>query len=259
MATEQEMNGQETKPTESEKHEPSAIELKAMEEGWVPQEEWSGDPDAWRPAKEFVDRGELFKKIDDQNRTVKELKRALADMQKHHESVRETEYKRALEALKDQKKTAILEQDADAVISIDDKMDLVKEEMRKLGQQQVPEPQEINPEFAAWTNKNKWYLTDEPMKAYADAVGRSLASKGMAPTDVLAEVEKQVKSQFRDKFVNPNRDKPGSVEGSSPRGGKTSDSFTLTDEERKVMNRFVRTGVMTEDQYIKDLKAVRGA
>lgn len=245
---------------EPQSKEPTAIELKAMEEGWVPQEEWEGDPDQWRPAKEFVDRGELFKKIDDQNRTVKDLKRALDDMKRHHATVRETEYKRALESLKDQKKTAILEQDADAILQIDDKMDLVKEEMTKLNQEPKQFTQsEVAPEFAAWVNKNKWYNDDEPMRAYADAIGRSLAVGGMQPPQVLIEVEKRVKSQFKDKFENPNRSKPGAVEGSTSRGGRSNDSFALSDDERRVMQRFVRSGVMTEEQYIKDLKAVRGA
>ena len=82
----------------------SPTEQKAMEAGWVPQDQWEGDPDQWRPAKEFVDRGELFKKIEDQNRTIKEFKRALDDLKGHHAKTRETEYARALQVLKSQKK-----------------------------------------------------------------------------------------------------------------------------------------------------------
>ena len=78
----------------------TAIEQRALDQGWVPKDEWAGEPDDWRPAREFLDRGELFKKIDDQNRTIKDLKRAQADFAKHHEKVREIEFKRALESLK---------------------------------------------------------------------------------------------------------------------------------------------------------------
>lgn len=96
------------------------------------------------------------------------------------------------------------------------------------------------------------------MRAYADALGRDLAYKGLSPKEVLKEVERQVKMEFPNKFTNPNRDKPGAVEGSSNKGGKSSDSFQLSDDERRVMQRFVRSGVMTEAEYIKDLKSVRG-
>lgn len=238
---------------------PTAVEVKAMDEGWVPQDQWEGDPDLWRPAKEFVDRGELFKKIDDQNRTVKELKRALDDMKKHHSQVRETEYAKALTALKEQKQTALEDGNAAQVIKLDDQIDLVKDEQKALkAEPAVSAETSPSPEFTNWTNRNKWYDTSQPMRAYADALGRELAYGGMEPSKVLAEVERQVKQEFPNKFTNPNRDKPGVVEGSSSKGGKANESFALSDEERRVMQRFVRSGVMTEAEYIKDLKSVRG-
>lgn len=237
----------------------TAAEEKAMEQGWVPQDQWDGDPEQWRPAKEFLDRGELFKKIEDQNRTIKEFKRALDDLKGHHSKTREVEYARALEALKMQKQSAIEEGDGAAVIKLDDQIDLVKDEQQRLKQQNSqPTEDIINPEFANWVDKNKWYETSEPMKAYADALGRNLAASGLSPSAVLQEVEKQVKLEFPHKFTNPNRNKPGAVEGSSNKGGKGNDSFTLTDEERRVMQRFVRTGAMSEKDYIAELKRIKG-
>ncbi|MDE3022466.1 MAG: hypothetical protein KGI54_11475 [Pseudomonadota bacterium] len=239
--------------------EPTAIELRAMESGWVPEDQWQGDPELWRPAKEYVDRGELFKKIDDQNRTIKDFKRALDDLKGHHAKVRETEYARALVALKEQKKTALEDGDAAGVIKIDDQIDLVKEEQKRLAMpQQTQQTSEAAPEFTNWVARNKWYDTSEPMRAYADSLGRKLAAAGTSTEEVLREVERQVKQEFPHKFVNPNRGKPGAVEGSSPKGGKAGDNFALSDDERRVMQRFVRSGVMTEAQYIKDLKSVRG-
>lgn len=259
MANELEIK-QEQPVVEPSKVEPSAVELRAMEAGWVPEDEWDGDKSQWRPAKEFLDRGELFKKIDDQNRTVKELKRALDDMKRHHTTVRETEYARALSSLKDQKRAALEDGDAAKVVQLDDQIDLVRDEQTKLKQTEPSSSQEEAPapEFVSWVDRNKWYESSQPMRAYADALGRDLAYKGMPPGDVLKEVERLVKQEFPTKFKNPNRDKPGSVEGSSTKGGKTGGSFVLSDDERRVMQRFVRSGVMTEEQYVKDLKSVRG-
>jgi hypothetical protein len=243
-----------------EKQEPTAVEQKAMESGWVPEDEWDGDKSQWRPAKEFLDRGELFKKIDDQNRTVKELKHALDDMKRHHNSVRETEYARALVNLKTQKQTALEEGDAATVVRIDDQIDLVRDEQTKLKQtsNQVEYSPEPAPEFTAWASRNKWYDSDTNMKTWADGIGRNLAAAGMKPDNVLREIEKQVKDVFPNKFRNVNRDKPGAVVGSTNKGGKANGSFVLSDDERRVMQRFVRSGVMTEEQYVKDLKSVRG-
>ena len=253
-----EENTPDTKPESTTAPELSAIELRAMETGWVPEDQWEGDPELWRPAKEYVDRGELFKKIDDQNRTIKDFKRALDDLKGHHAKVRETEYARALVALKEQKKTALEDGDAAGVIKIDDQIDLVKEEQKRLAMPQTQQTTEAAPEFTNWVARNKWYDTSEPMRAYADSLGRKLAAAGTSTEEVLREVERQVKQEFPHKFVNPNRGKASAVEGSSPKGGKSADSFALSDDERRVMQRFVRSGVMTEQQYIKDLKSVRG-
>jgi len=97
------------------------------------------------------------------------------------------------------------------------------------------------------------------MKVFADEVGVKLARAGVSPEKVLEEVEKQVRIEFPQRFRNPNKDKPGAVEGSVNKGGKSDNSYQLSDIERQVMQRFVRTGVMTEKQYIEDLKRGNGA
>lgn len=236
-------------------------EQKAMEAGWVPKDQWDGDPEEWRDAKTFNDRGELFKKIEDQNRTIKEFKRALEDMKVHHSKVREVEYKRALEALREQKAAAVEAGDGAAVVKLDDQIDLVKEEQTKL--RQNPTQQEVdnspNPEFTQWVNRNKWYETDRAMKAVADDLGRELALRGQSPSEVLKEVERQIKQEFPHKFRNANRDKPNAVEGSAGKGVSSKDDFVLSEDEKRIMDRFVRTGAITREQYIKDLKATRGA
>ena len=238
----------------------TAAEEKAMEQGWVPKDEWEGDPDAWRPAKEFLDRGELFKKIDDQNRTIKQFKQALDDLSKHHAKVRETEYTRALESLKAQKVTALEEGDAAAVVKLDDQIDLVKDAQTQLkAQPQGTTPEVLNPQFVNWVNRNKWYETDEGMKGYADSIGRGMAASGMTPDMVLLEVEKKIKAEFPHKFRNPNRDKPGSVEGSASKGGKTKDDYVLSDDENRVMQRFIKTiPGFSKEKYITELKRVNG-
>jgi hypothetical protein len=238
----------------------SAAEQQAMEQGWVPQDEWEGDPEQWRPAKEFLDRGELFKKIEDQNRTIKEFKRALDDLKGHHAKTRETEYARAIQALKAQKIAALEDGDAAAVVKLDDQIDLVKDEQSKLKQAAFqPQQEQLNPEFVNWVDKNKWYETSQPMRAYADALGRDLAYKGLAPGEVLKEVERQVRDEFPQKFRNANRDKPGAVESSTNKGVKGNNDVSLSDDERRVMQRFVRTGVMTEKEYMVELKRIKGA
>lgn len=245
---------------EQQEKEPTAVEQKAMEQGWVPQEQWEGDPDQWRPAKEFLDRGELFKKIDDQSRTIKEVRKALDEMRKHNARIAEVEYKRALDTLKQQKKDALLEGDADAVIDIDEKIDLVKDAQKEA--QATPQSnsdvESFHPAFNAWKERNSWYENNRAMRAFADRIGAEAAASGKSVTDVLSEVEREVKKEFAEKFVNPNRAKAPGVEGSTNKGGGKKDTFELTPLERQVMHRLVKAGALTEEKYIEDLKKTRG-
>ncbi len=244
--------------------EPTSVELNAMDAGWVPKEEYlkkeHAEEHKWVDAGEFLRRGELFKKIEDQSKQLKDVRSALNEMKKLHGQVREVEYKRALDALREQKKTALQEGDAEAVIAADERIDLVKEQVKQL-QAEPPAVQESStehPEFVAWQEQNNWYRSSVPMKAFADALGQELSRAGNSPSEVLRKVAAEVRKEFPNKFRNPNQEKPGTVESGGNRGTSSKGSIVLTDEERRVMNNFVRQGVLTEKQYLEDLKKVRG-
>jgi len=237
------------------------VEQEAMESGWVPKDKFEGDEHKWVPADEFLRRGELFKKIEDQSKQLKDVRKALADMAKLHSQVREVEYKRALDELKKQRKEALIDGDADAFEAVEEKIELVKEEQATL-KTKIDVPQETegtsHPEFQAWVAQNSWYNTNEPMRAFADALGSQLSRSGKSPSEVLREVAKAVREEFPKRFTNPNRDKPNAVESGQSKGRSTSGGFVLTDEERQIMNRFIRTGaIKDEKEYIESLKKVR--
>lgn len=248
-------------------NEPSPVEVEARASGWVPKEEFHGDEHKWVDAGEFVRRAPLFQKIDLQTRELKEVKRTLDMLKQHHSQVRETEYKRALDSLKAAKREAYVDGDPDKIVELDDKIDMVKEAQRKFEVEQASEaarattPEVIHPEFAAWTRRNPWYDASKPMRAFADALGIELRASGMSPTEVLKQVEIQVKEEFPNKFRNANRDKAASVEGAGKGGGKSSSSgeASLTEDERRIMNTFVRSKIMTKEEYIAELKKVKGA
>lgn len=250
---------------EIQTNEPDVVEVEARASGWVPQDEFHGDPHKWVDAGEFVRRAPLFQKIDMQTRELKEVKRSLDMLKQHHSQVRETEYKRALDSLKAAKRDAFVDGDPDKIVEIEDKIELVKEAQRTFTAEQAAEahratnPEVIHPEFAAWTKRNSWYDSSKPMRAYADSLGIELRATGMSPSEVLKQVENQVKEEFPNKFRNANRDKAHSVEGTSKGGNKSSNSgeASLTEQERKIMNTFVRSGVMTKEKYIADLKQIK--
>lgn len=245
-----------------EPHQFTEIEQRAASEGWVPQEEWTGDPDQWRPAKEFVDRGELFRKIEDQKRELKQVRAAIEDLGRHHRQVKEIAYKEALATLRAQKKEALEAGDADAVIALDDKIADTREAQKQAmvePQKEVHQPQEQHPEVVKWENRNKWYQTDPIMKGAADELARSMVGRGITdPMVVLSEVEKQIRKEFPQKFENPNRSKAGAVETSTRPASARANEPVMSDAEKAIMKRIIATGAITKEKYLEEFKARQG-
>ncbi len=253
----------EVKATEQtqEPRELSAVEQKALEMGWRPKEEFDGDEEDFIDATEFVRRKPLFDKIEYQSKELKEVKKVLRSLQEHHTKVKETEFKRAVDYLKAQKKEALEVGDMDRVVELDDQLVDIRA-TQKAAERVEPATQEVHPDFTAWVDTNKWYATDKSLRTFADNLGVSYAQEHpeLEPKEVLKYVTATVKRAFPEKFQNPNRTKPAAVDGGSPasKPTKASDSFSLTEEEERVMKQFVRAGILTKEQYINDVKAMRG-
>ena len=237
----------------------SPVEIEAKAQNWVPKEEFQGDPEKWVDAGEFLRRGELFKKIDQVSRTAKRAEQTLAEFKAHYAKVKETEYQHALATLKSERRAAMVNGDFEQVEKIEERMEQTKAESVAVKQEIQATTEQVYPEVQEWVEKNKWYNEDVKMKAYADAVAMQLNKQGITGSALLKGIDEEIRQTFPNKFTNPNRERPGAVESSSTKGSSgRRDAFELNEQETRVMNTFVRDGVMTREQYIKDLKAVKG-
>lgn len=237
------------------------VEQGAMSQGWVPKDQFQGDEHKWVDAGEFLRRGELFKKIEEVSKTAKHAKQTLEEFKAHYAKVRETEYQNALKTLRAERRNAMANGDFEQVEAIEDKMETVKSEAETVKQEIHSTPQvEIHPEVAQWVEANPWYNSDSTMRAFADAIAMSLNKEGKTGSALLRGIDEKVREAFPAKFKNPNRDRPGAVESSAIKAKNVSqvDSFELTPQEKRIMETFVRDGVMTKEEYIADLKKVKG-
>lgn len=240
----------------------STIEDRAREQGWRPKEEFEGDVSKWVSAETFVAKGELIDRIEQLGKKLKDSDKTIAMLKEHHSKVKEAEFKRAVEFLKQQKKQAYENGDVDKIIEIDDKLASVRDTQKaQKDQEKVDDSPEAHPAFQSWVSENKWYESDSEMRADADAFGEAYArnNSDKTPQEVLEYVARKIKKIYPEKFVNPNRSKPTGVESSGTRQGTSRETFSLTEEEARVMNTFVRNGIMTKEEYLKEVKAMRGA
>lgn len=242
--------------------EPTDIEKRAMEMGWRPIEEFNGEPDDFIDAKEFVNRKPLFDRIEQQSKQIKAVTKALETWKDHYTKVKEVEYKRALDSLKEMRKTALRDGDADQFENVDAEIKRVEAqavEIREANEQPIVQEEQVHPEFQSWLNKNPWYNEPGYMKIFADDVGKRLAASGMTPTAVLKEVEVAVRKEFPHKFKNPNKETAPDLEsGRSPTKSR-KDEYELTEQERRVMNTLVASDPknFSKEKYIADLKKIK--
>lgn len=251
---------QEVVPENVQEVKPDPITERALEMGWRPETEWEGQPEDFIEAKEFVRRKPLFEKIEHQSKELKQLRQAFESFKVHHTKVKEGEYQRALKQLKDARRQAMSEGETDRALALEDKIDEIQEQKTEFDQQVQAQPQDTapRPEFVRWSQENSWYNKDKAMTSFADRLGVELAQQGVHPEEVLREVTKEVKKEFAHKFTNPRREGGSAVEGGSRRSTTAEPVFQMSEDEVKIMNRMVRAGAMTKDEYLKELKKVRG-
>lgn len=238
------------------------VEQQAIEQGWVPKAEWEAagkDAAEWRPAKEFVERGELYKSIHQTKRELKQTQAALDALQRHHRYVFEKAHQQAIRDLRAEKRLAIRNDDIERLEEIETEIEQLQDQHQKevavvAAQAQT---QTVAPEFQSFVDRNQWYLTDKSLRDEADATGFIYLNNGGSRDGLFAHVEKEMKRKFPDKF-GVRRAAPNAVAGVDKTGKKAAskDDFPMSSEERKIMMTFVDQGIMSEAEYIKELKKV---
>lgn len=242
------------------------VEEQAREQGWVSKEEWveaGRSADDWKPAKEFVRTGELYKSIHSLKRENRQTQAALDALQRHHKLVYEKSYQDAMKQLKAEKRAAMREGDFEYVEAVEGKIEELQDNRVKDVAQfnqvaQVAQAATPDPEFVAFTDKNPWYIMDKQLRDEADAIGFVYLNNGGSRIGLLQHVEKEVKRKFPDKF-GVKRAAPNAVAGvnRTARSGKGVD-IQLDEMETSIMRNLVDSGVMTEAEYKTELKRAKG-
>jgi hypothetical protein len=194
-----EAQGQEA-PVEEEQREPTASEI-AAEMGWRPKDQWTGDPEAWKPADQFIRDGREI-----QQTTAREL-RSVREQIERMGQVTETivQDKLAERDAEWQRKMAKAVDDGDTEAAL------------KLADQR-PAAKAANgtgpdPLVAAWTAKNPWFNTDPLARVRAEELSNRLAH--LPVPEQLAQVERAMKREFPEHFPAQSKQPPATQTGGS--------------------------------------------
>lgn len=249
--------------------ESNESEVKARRLGWVPKEEFKGDESKWRDADEFLQRGEeiqgylkadlerLHQTLSQRDREIVEIRQTMDEFRKFHNETEARAYKRAIEELKQLKVSAIEDGNGQKVVEIDEQIDMLKEAQQK-PKAEAPKPSaQVNQEYVEWAQSNPWYAQDRELQELADDFGEIVkkSKPDLVGKAFLEEVTRRVRRAAPEKFENPNRNQSTVGSSSDNRSASTKRKKSYNDlpsEAKQACDRFVKQGLMTQEQYIKE-------
>lgn len=263
-------------PPQQEEKQYTATELKAMEQGWKPLDDWTADghdPEEHRSAREFLDRGELLGKI----KTIGAENRKFQEMMQHlsaqNQRVFQAGYEKALTDLKAQRAQAMKDGDIDTALQLEDKIDQTKDAIRALKTPAREVPQGPSPVYQEWLKDNSWYLSDRVMHNFTNAIAGDygLANPGASEQEVYEYIDKELRRNFPDKFrpksavrSAPQPDgqgrKAGSASGANKSGKDAFDELVsqFNELDARAARNLVKQGYVTKEKYVEDYYANAG-
>jgi hypothetical protein len=230
---------------------------KASELGWVPQEDWHGKPELWKPAQEYVEFAESYlpvlkqnnkalmqkiherdvsvqslqQKVDEQSRILKVLAEESAD-------TKASQTEDQISTLRAQLVEANREGDHELIAGIQEKLMDLKLELKNKPVAPVIDPTKPDskqPKMSAedqaiwdgWVADNAWYK-DPVYAAAATAIGSVVITEAIAQGDdapkgrkLLDEITKRMDNKFN-LSKRGRSDKVGGGEHTNSSGGSVS-------------------------------------
>jgi hypothetical protein len=249
---------------------PNEVEAEARKMGWVAKDEFRGNPDNWRPADEFLDRGKrilpivlkdnerLQKNFDRVQDELKELRESTKQLVEFHTDAAKREYERGRREIEAKIEAAAANADASTVrqemVNLDNLTKQNTPPAKRAEQQTI----QVDPEIQDWITKERWFNADRALNGFAiDAYDRLQRDKpGMTQAELLAETKRQTMEKFPEKFgINPNREgaaavaTPSGGTGATRKNGKTYEN--LPPDAKQACDKFVRTiPGYTKEKYV---------
>ena len=251
------------------------VEERAKTMGWVPKDDFKGDPERWTSAEDYVDKADNImpimraqnKKyeeklkaqssvIESTNAELKSMKKTVENIVRVNTKVSENAYERALETIRTEQATAIENNDGEKFKELEaDKDKLIENKPEKIVvEESKPDG---NPEFDEWVTSNDWYTKDIELRNYSDFMAGVVSKENpqLTGTELFDAVKDRVKATFPSKFENPNRQEPGAVDAGTNQGSNTGtgDGTAYRDlpaDAKAVCDQQVADGLVTQEEYV---------
>jgi len=211
--------------------------------GWIPKEQFRGDPSKWTDAQEFVDRGKhlmpilrknnerlvgeiegLKTQVNQLNASLSESSGAMKDLMKFHEESTKAQVAKARADLLTELKEAKTDGDVDAEIEATAKLSEfdAAQKATKTSVTPAAKAEEISPEVKQWNLENPWYGVDQERTGLAMGVAQKLRAQGttLVGRAFLEQVAITVAERLGEgEIQQPQSKVEGGGRGADSRGG----------------------------------------
>lgn len=242
----------------------SNTEERARKMGWVDRDEFKGDPDKWRPAEEFLERGETVLPIlqerlgklekDLQSKTDK-LERVSSNLAKFADFHKGT-YKRAYDKAKKDIEARLAAARADGDFeaydrAVQERLDIEKEEQALAAED---DSQQVVPEFLDFQKANPWYGNDVAMTIFVDHIAPQIAQTVSNDNEFFGKLEQAARQEFPHKFSGQATAVEGGQTAATGEGntGKKGWRDLPTEAKQAYLDNFATIPNFSKEDYAKD-------
>jgi hypothetical protein len=235
------------------------IEQKAYDQGWRPQDDFTGDEDSWKTAREYVQYGEIITLVKQNKKDNEDLKRDFDERLENTNKLNEARRKSEISDLKTKQREAVDLADTDAY-------DVTQKKIDELESQAVttqPAQQGKDPDITEWETKNPWINDpNDERTAVAQSIFNNYTAqnKGATNAQALAHVDGKISKLYPTENTNARRDQPNTTESVArkpQRRNKDLSMADLTGDEKEEWNMFGRTMFKSEKAFLKAVKDAR--
>ena len=238
---------------------PDPVDELARTMGWRPKEQFKGDPNLWKPAKDYIKAGaEIQRGL---SRDLKELRGTVDTMTRTQAAILEQTLAEQRDKLVARYNRAVEDGDAQTSFQVGRQIDNLNGQAQAL--QPQPQIQPAPPEAIDWVERNTWFNQDPLARDLALAVAERYANAGHDAETQLAAAEREVRKLYPHLFgaaskPPPEVHQPGGRSGSGGRKGSTYADLPLAAKE--VARDMAERGVIPNKeayaiQYWKNQKA----
>lgn len=245
----------ETVAPEQEEIELTDLEKVAMETGWRPKDQWSGEDDAWQPADAYL--RETHKIARSTSKKIKDLEKQFAGVGQANQAMIDRAVKAERERIEAELERATDEGDTAAVKKAANELSELNAQPRQTTQ---------STEVAKFMERNAdWFNTDREATDWASNRSVELAQQGLSEARQLQVIERELKTVFPELAKDKPQAKTPAAVNTPARTVKaaprTKGYATLPPEARKAADDFAsrnanrfdgKTKEQVRDMWAKD-------